>query len=66
MKKLILAALAPLAVMAVPASAQTTVVRTTHVHQTVTHNRGHMVRQCQTHWRHGKRVRVCRTVRYHG
>ena len=94
MKTLVLAALAPLALLAVPAAAQTTVqrtvstpagsvtttrtsdhmrpaapavVQTTRVRTTITHRTAaRTIRQCSTHWRNHRRVRVCRTVRIRG
>jgi len=94
MKTLVLAALAPLALLALPASAQTTVqrtvstpagsvtttrttsnmrpaapavVQTTRVRTRITHRRAaRVIRQCRTHWRNHRRVRVCRTIRVRG
>ena len=78
MKKLLLLALAPLAMLGTHASAQTTTERTV-VHQNGTRTtvvqtdyrhdrrmRGHYRtrRVCTTRWRHHRRVRVCRNVRY--
>lgn len=50
---------------AAPAAAQTvvrerTVVRTTHRGPSRWHNR----RVCKWEWRHHRKVRICRTVRY--
>jgi len=77
MKKLILLALAPLAMVGAHASAQTTMQRTVvHPNGTRTtvvrtdyrgHRRAHYRtrRVCGMQWRHHHRVRVCRTVRYY-
>lgn len=75
MKKLILLALAPLAMLGTHASAQTTTERTV-VHQNGAHTTvvqtdyrnhrrgGYRTRRvCSMQWRHHHRVRVCRTVR---
>lgn len=75
MKKLLLLALAPLAMLGTGAAAQTverTVVTHNGMHTTVVrtdyrrHRRGayRTRRVCRNVWRHHHRVRVCRTVRY--
>ena len=61
-----LTGLAPAALTA-PASAQRTVVTERTVVHTVRHDTGrrwHTRKVCRNQWRHGNRVRVCRTVRY--
>jgi osmotically-inducible protein OsmY len=63
-----LTGLAPAALTA-PASAQRTVVTERTVVHTERHDRGYRDRVrtrqvCRNQWRHGHRVRVCRTVRY--
>lgn len=64
MKKLLLLALAPLAMLGTPAAART-VVHTTVAYGHGHHWRGHYRtrRVCNMVWRHHHRVRVCRTVR---
>ena len=78
MNKFLLLAVAPLAVLAIPAAAQTTVTttRTVHattptvVHKTVvrTHRhvtygpRAHVNRHCVVRYRHHRRIRTCRTT----
>lgn len=65
MKKLILLALAPIAMLGTGAAAQTV------VHTSIAYNNGHhwhgrhhTRRVCSMVWRHHHRVRVCRTNRW--